>query len=191
MIFSKKRNLIRTLPDFFHIIFATDMISRKYIMRKKVLIITGLILISFISCTKHRRKENIVKIVKEWTGKEIWKKIMNESDSAFIRKSEFVFVFQSKKRDEKELQEILRSNVFRYPVFIDKENQFNAINKFPSNPNYQCFLLDKENKVVMVGNPSLITGIWTLYRKIISERESTERLSQVKSTKKGGGNVTV
>ena len=100
-----------------------------------------------------------------------WKSIMNESDTIFIQKPEFIFIFQPKKNGEKELHTVLRNNGFRHPVFVDKENQVYRINKFPSNPDYQCFLLDKDNKVVMVGNPSLIKGIWSLYKKVISENE--------------------
>ena len=106
---------------------------------------------------------------------------MKESDSVFTSKPEFVFFFQPKKRDEKELQSIFRNNGFHHPVFIDKENEIGKINNFPSNPEYQCFLLDKDNKVIMVGNPSLNTGIWTLYKRVISESETT-----VLTMEKGG-----
>ena len=106
-----------------------------------------------------------------------WRRIMNESDSVFVRKPEFVFIFQPKMSDEQELYAILRNKGFRHPVFIDKDNAFNKINKLPSNPAYQSFLLDRDNRVVMVGNPSMIKGIWTLYKKVITERETTARLS--------------
>jgi len=180
-------------------------IKRTYTTRIIIIAITfGAV--CFSSCKDQRRK-NAVKIVKEWTGKEIsfpegltctfmgrdttcvdlygdnykvllyvdsigctscrlnlsdWKRIIDESDSIFITKPEFVFVFQPKKRLEKELHYILRSKGFRHPVFVDKENEFNEINIFPSNPDYQCFLLNKNNKVVMVGNPSHNTEIWAL-----------------------------
>ena len=100
-----------------------------------------------------------------------WKEIINESDTVFLRPPEFIFFFQPKQKDEKELQQIFRSNGFRYPVFIDKENEINKINKFPSKPEYQCFLLDKDNKVVVVGDPSLNRGIWDLFKRIITERK--------------------
>jgi len=174
------------------------------------------IVIFYSSCVKNKRKEDAMKIVKEWTGKEIkfpndlsctflgndtigidlysenfkivlyvdslgctscrlrlseWKKIMQESDSVFIRRPEFVFIFQPKKGDEKELQFIFKQNGFTHPVFIDKENEIGKLNKFPSNPEYQCFLLDKENKVLVVGNPSLISGVWILYKTVIIKRE--------------------
>ena len=41
------------------------------IMRKEILIISILIAICFPSCQKHKRREDAVRIVAEWTGKEI------------------------------------------------------------------------------------------------------------------------
>ena len=195
-------------------------IKHSYTIRIVIMAITfGAV--CFSAC-KDKRKDNITKIVKEWTGKEIlfpeglactsmgrdtscvdlysdsykillyvdstgctscrlnlsdWNRIMGESDSAFITKPKFVFVFQPKKSDEKELHYVLESNGFCHPVFVDKENEFNKTNKFPSNPDYQCFLLDKDNKVIMVGNPSQNTGIWTLYKSVINrEKETTAHL---------------
>ena len=101
-----------------------------------------------------------------------WKRLINESDSIFTGKPEFVFFFQPKKRDEKELQIIFRNNGFSHPVFIDKENEIMKLNNFPSNREYQCFLLDKENKVILIGNPSIVSGIWILYKRAIIESET-------------------
>jgi len=98
-----------------------------------------------------------------------WKKIINESDSVFSNRPDFIFFFQPKQKDERELQQILRSNGFRHPAFIDKENEIDKLNKFASKPEYQCFLLDKDNKVVIVGDPSLNKGIWDLFKRIITE----------------------
>ena len=190
-----------------------------------VIVLVGLVAFCS-SCKKNRRKENVLKIVKEWTGKEVrfpkalsctsmgkdtacidvyddnykillyvdslgctscrlklseWKKMMQESDSVFIRKPEFIFIFQPKKKDEKELQSVFKQNGFRHPVFIDRDNEIDRINKFPSNSEYQCFLIDKDNKVLLVGNPALISGIWILYKRVINERET-----KVLTMEKGG-----
>ena len=40
-------------------------------MNSKVLVILTLIVIDFLSCTENRRRNNIAKIVRVWTGKEI------------------------------------------------------------------------------------------------------------------------
>ena len=197
--------------------------------RLKLLVLAGIISFSFCftSCQKNKRKEEALKIVREWTGKEIkfpkelnfismandttcvdvqndnfkillyvdslgctscrfnlseWKKIMQESDTALIRKPEFIFIFQTKTGDEKELQSLLRKNRFLHPVLIDKNNEIEKINKFPSNPEYQCFLLNKDNKVLLIGNPSLVSGIWILYKRVITER--TERENSILTMEK-------
>jgi hypothetical protein len=99
-----------------------------------------------------------------------WKKIIEESDTVFGRKPEFVFFFQSKKAGEKDLQDNLKLHGFRHPVPFDKGNEIGQLNNFPSDPEYQCFLLDSDNKVLIVGNPSLNLGIWTLFKKVITIR---------------------
>lgn len=186
-------------------------------MNNSFFIILTLLAICLSSCKNNKQQDNAIKIVKEWTGKEIkfpeslsctsmgkdtacidlhndnykivlyvdslgctscrlklaeWKKIMKETDSLFTRKPEFVFFFQPKKKDEKELQFIFKQNGFRHPIFIDKANEIGKLNNFPSRSEHQCFLLDKNNKVLIVGNPSLNSGIWTLYKKMINEREA-------------------
>jgi hypothetical protein len=101
-----------------------------------------------------------------------WKKIMQESDSLFIRKPEFIFIFQPKQKDERLLQSFLRQNRFSHPVFIDKNNETYKLNIFPSKRDYQCFLLNKDNRVILIGNPVDVPGIWQLFQKVIIEMKS-------------------
>jgi hypothetical protein len=106
-----------------------------------------------------------------------WKKIMQDADTVFTRKPEFIFFFQPKKKDEKELAFLFRQNGFRHPVFVDRENEIGKLNGFPSNFKYQCFLLDKNNRVIIVGNPTINSGIWTLFKKIITEKEYNKTIT--------------
>ena len=198
-------------------------------MKKEFLYIIGLLVIGIPSCKQDKRREDAIKIVAEWTGKEIkfpqglsctsigkdttcvhlyndnfkivlyvdstgctscnlklseWNTILRESDSVFTRKPEFVFFFHPKMKNGRELQFILHQYGFRHPVFIDIENEIGKINKFPSQPEYQCFLLDKDNKVIMVGNPSLNTAIWTLYKSEINERAKRVLTTEMKRAEK-------
>ena len=98
-----------------------------------------------------------------------WKQLIAEADSLFLGEVDFLFFFQPKRQNEKELQFLFRQNRFNHPVFIDTNNEINRINKFPSQTGYQCFLLDKDNKVLLVGNPSNNAGIWQLFKKYIAE----------------------
>lgn len=36
---------------------------------------------------------------------------------------------------------------------MDETDRLNSINQFPTRDDFQCFLLDKDNKVVYIGNP--------------------------------------
>jgi hypothetical protein len=104
------------------------------------------------------------------TGLAAWKKLISASDTIFTNKPDFLFFFNPKQNGFHELRQILIVNNFNYPVFVDKENEIMRLNNFPKELEYQCFLLDKDNKVVLVGNPVYNSGIWTLYKKIINER---------------------
>lgn len=94
-----------------------------------------------------------------------WKRVIAEADSLFPGKMDFIFFFQPKTRDLKELVHLLKRDKFDYPVFIDTENRINKLNHFPAEMEFQCFLLDSNNKVIMVGNPTLNPKVWELYRQ--------------------------
>lgn len=65
---------------------------------------------------------------------------------------------------------MLKRDRFDYPVFIDENNQINSLNHFPDKPELQCFLLDKDNKVLLIGNPVLNPKVWELYKQTIASR---------------------
>lgn len=47
----------------------------------------------------------------------------------------------------------MKRDKFDIPVYIDSEDRFNRLNRFPSDPIFHTFLLDKDNKVAVIGNP--------------------------------------
>lgn len=95
-----------------------------------------------------------------------WETLMSEADSLFWGNVSFLFFFQPKSK--KELSILFRNEKFNHPVFIDMKNNVNRLNHFPAKPEYQCFLLDKNNKVQMIGNPTASPKIWALYKQAIS-----------------------
>ena len=46
---------------------------------------------------------------------------------------------------------------------------------FPDNAAYQCFLLDANNQVVIVGNPAKSSRIWELYKRLIKQNQVSLR----------------
>jgi hypothetical protein len=102
-----------------------------------------------------------------------WTRLITEVDRLDSEKLSFLFVFHPK--DTKELQMMFKRNKMTHPVFIDDDNAINQLNHFPEQELYQCFLLDKDNKVVMIGNPTLNPIIWELYKKQIWGIEETTK----------------
>lgn len=110
-----------------------------------------------------------------------WKKLLTEADSLFPGEVDFLLFFQPKERDVKELSFLFKRDKFDHPVFIDMGNQINKLNHFPSRIEFQCFLLDQNNKVVLLGNPALNPQIWELYKEQITGKSElkTEILTTV------------
>jgi hypothetical protein len=94
-----------------------------------------------------------------------WQNLINETDSFPQGKISFLFFFHPK--GKKELQVLSRRDDFHYPIFIDRNNEVDKLNHFSKKPEYQCFLLDANNKVVMIGNPLQNPKIWDLYKQMI------------------------
>jgi len=96
-----------------------------------------------------------------------WKRVIGEADSLFHDRIGFVFFFQPK--NMREMTYLFRRDEYDYPVFIDKNNTIDRLNHFPHEMKYQCFLLDKDNKVLVIGNPTLAPQVWALYKENISK----------------------
>ena len=109
-----------------------------------------------------------------------WKELIAEVDSLTDGRVPFLFYFHPK--DFKELRYLTRKEGFTYPVCFDEKDDFNRLNRFPSEMMFQTFLLDKENKVVALGNPVLSPKVKELYLKLITgnqEPKQTETITQV------------
>ena len=90
-----------------------------------------------------------------------WKEFIGQVDSVCNKDIPFLFFFQPK--DNQELRRILKIDNFSLPVCIDTEDRFNKLNHFPSDMMFQTFLLDKDNKVVVIGNPIYNLKVRDLY----------------------------
>lgn len=92
-----------------------------------------------------------------------WRRLIAQVDSA--NNTSVLFFLHPK--DEKEIVYALRRDNFTYPVCIDEKDTFNKLNKLPHDEMFQTFLLDKNNKVVAIGNPVHNPKVKELYLKII------------------------
>lgn len=77
-------------------------------------------------------------------------------------------------RNSKDIIYELVTKDFPYPVCIDLNDSLNKLNHFPSDPRFHCFLLDENNKVILIGNPVQNPKIKELYLRTISERLGIE-----------------
>ena len=103
-----------------------------------------------------------------------WKKVINEMTEETGKDIPFLFFFHPK--DMKELRYLTRRDSFTYPVCFDEDDELNDLNRFPSDMTFQTFLLDKDNKLVLVGNPVHNPKVKELYLKHImgSRNDSME-----------------
>ena len=109
-----------------------------------------------------------------------WKELVAEVDSLTDGRVPFLFYFHPK--DMKELRYLTRRDEFIYPVCFDEQDEINRLNQFPTDMTFQTFLLNKENKVVVLGNPVLNPKVKELYLgQIMGSRPAkpSENITQV------------
>lgn len=100
-----------------------------------------------------------------------WQELIEYTNS--ISNGEIPFLFFFYPKDYKELCQIFKRDLFDMPVYIDFKGELNKLNNFPLLPQFHILLLDKDNKVVVIGNPVHSTDIRSLYIKKISETYDT------------------
>lgn len=95
-----------------------------------------------------------------------WKEFMHAVDSLTNSKVPFAFYFHPK--DMKELRYITRRDAFTHPICLDEMDNFNKLNHLPNEMTFQTFLLDKDNKVVAIGNPVHNPKVRELYLRLLT-----------------------
>lgn len=106
-----------------------------------------------------------------------WKELVTEVDSLTGGRVPFLFYFHPK--DLKELRFLTRREGFTYPVCFDEKDDFNCLNHFPSESMFQTFLLDKENRVIALGNPILNPKVKEFYLDLITGNRSFKSSGQI------------
>lgn len=110
-----------------------------------------------------------------------WKELLSELDS--IASDKISYLFYVCPKNKREFEHILKRDKFDYPVCVDQSDSFNKLNHFSSDPRFQVFLLDKENKVIAVGNPVDNPKMKELYLNVITgSTEFTESTKQPNTT---------
>jgi len=110
---------------------------------------------------------NCGKCVEELTD---WKRFISQVDTGHVG-----FIFLCHSQDELMLLKRTDSLIIKlsYPYFQDPDKKLISRNSFSDDVRYQTFLLDTENKVILIGNPIYHAQIRNLYLKEIQERLNT------------------
>ena len=82
---------------------------------------------------------------------------------------DFIFIIQSS--DYSSFEHMASENLPDFPFIYDKEGKFFKQNKLFSDKRYNTFLLDKDNRIILVGNPTNGDKIWELYKTQIPQKD--------------------
>ena len=110
-----------------------------------------------------------IKSVTDGNDLMIIKVLIAGMDSTFKDKVS-VLLFFCPKRNEA-MSYILKRDGFGYPVCIDQSDTFNKLNHFLDEMAFQTFLLDRNNRIIALGNPVLNPNIKKLYWNIIQGKD--------------------
>lgn len=94
-----------------------------------------------------------------------WKEFICKADSLTDGKVPFLFFFHTKR--QKDIINQLKAFKIDLPVCMDHNDQLNLLNKFPSDMQFQTFLIDRNNRVKVIGNPVNNSKIRDLYLDFI------------------------
>jgi len=95
-----------------------------------------------------------------------WENIMYETNITFPDKVTFLFFVHPVSKN-KVLASLILNN-FNNPVFVNEINEIDRLNNISQQFSFQCFLLDKNNRVLLVGNPFIDDNVWEKYKTAIN-----------------------
>lgn len=106
---------------------------------------------------------------------EKWKKFIEYLEPIMGEKIGYLFFFHPQRFGIKTLKAELYANEFLTPVCFDSNDKLNKANNFSKESDFQTFLLDRDDRVLVVGNPINNSAIKELYLDILFNREATNR----------------
>lgn len=101
-----------------------------------------------------------------------WKEFMSTVSSS-AHNDTIPFLFFIYPKDMEEIEYLIQSENFSYPVCIDIDDQLNKLNSFSSDI---CLLLDENNHVIATGNPVLDSDVKNLYLEKITGKKISSNL---------------
>ncbi len=96
--------------------------------------------------------------LRDWMG-------MKQQVDSVDKKVAFLFFLQTRRTEDLDYK--MKWDAFNLPIVFDVQNLFCQLNHFPEDEKIRTFLLDKDNKVLAIGNPIHNPKVKELYLKII------------------------
>lgn len=78
-----------------------------------------------------------------------------------------IYIVSPKMSQSQKITSYFKKYEIDYPIFVDSLNQFGNLNKIPKDSKYHTFLIDRQNRIVIVGSPILSDRMWQLYKDYI------------------------
>ena len=97
-----------------------------------------------------------------------WVQNIKEIESTEL-KNRTCFIFIINSNNPKQVASHFHNTQFNYPIYFDHTDEFNKRNRLPENPLFHVMLLNKENKVLLIGSPVNNDKMWNMYKKHIIE----------------------
>ena len=101
-----------------------------------------------------------------------WMHLLEDADCLFQGKVGLLLFFQPNSTFN--MATLFTRSKFEHPVFMDIHGSINRLNQFPQAVQYQCFLLNSDNKVMALGNPVLNPHVWEFYKSQIAESKESD-----------------
>lgn len=94
-----------------------------------------------------------------------WKKLINNIKKSKKYKIKLLIIISPKASHDANL--ILNGYTYKFPIYIDKENKFSELNDINGKNNFNTFLINREHRINLIGNPTYKRSIEKLYFKIL------------------------
>lgn len=107
----------------------------------------------------------------------MWENLLSFSKSS-ENKLDIIFIAAPKEEDTIHVINSIISNNNNCPIYLDRQHDFIKMNDFmPQDNKFHTFLLDKNNKIIMIGNPTKSDKLLHLLHKKIAEQEHLDSLT--------------
>ena len=106
----------------------------------------------------------------------VWNEFLNDIISRSAENISFVMILNPNEQKYEEAVRAIKTSKFNHPVSFDKEDIFIRTNHLPDDEIYHTVLLDKDNRVLVVGNPTSNPKIKELYLRHMLNEENHNQL---------------